>query len=293
MEAVNVRSAGDRWFDGVNNAVLLIISVLCLIPFIHVLAKSISKESAVVAGKVGLIPQGFEWHSYSYVLLQSGFFNAMKISVIVTLLGTFLSLVVTLLAAYPLSKQQFRGRKVILYLYVIAMLFYGGIIPSYLLVKSLGLLNTLFSMMLPFIVVPFNLFVVKTFMEGIPEEMEESAKVDGASNIRILYSIVLPVSLPVLATIGLFYGVGYWNNYFHPLLFISTPDLKPLQLFLYDMINSTGDQMNQANAEQALLVSTEGVRAATIVVSMIPVLLVYPFLQRYFVKGLTIGSVKG
>jgi len=281
------------WFDYTNGLVLAIIGALSILPFIHVLSKSFSDEAAVIAGKVALLPKGFSLSSYSYVLFESRFMGALGITVFVTVVGTIGSLLVTVLAAYPLSKPYFKARKFILGLYVFSMLFYGGIVPSYMLMKTLGLLDTVWAMIIPLLVVPFNLLVVKTFFEQLPESIEESARIDGANNWRILFSIMLPISLPVLATIGLFYAVGYWNNYFHPLLYISKIELKPLQLYLMDMISSTSENMGSLGVEQSLNLSTEGVRSATIIVSVIPVLIIYPFLQKYFVKGLTIGSVKG
>jgi putative aldouronate transport system permease protein len=280
-------------FDVINGVVLAVLGLLSLIPFLHVVAKSVSDDAAVIAGKVGLYPIGFQTHSYQYVLFESGFFQSLGVTVFVTVVGTFLSLLITVMAAYPLSKPRFRGRKFILLLYVFSMLFYGGIVPSYMLMKALNLLDTIWSMIIPFLVVPFNLLVVKTFFEQLPESIEESAEIDGATNWRILRSIVLPISLPVLATIGLFYAVGYWNNYFHPLLFISSVDLKPLQLYLMDMITSSSENLSKLSIEDSMNLTPESVRAATIVVSIVPILIVYPFLQKYFVQGMTIGSVKG
>jgi putative aldouronate transport system permease protein len=280
-------------FDVINGVVLAVLGLLSLIPFLHVVAKSVSDDAAVIAGKVGLYPIGFQTHSFQYVLFESGFFLSLGVTVFVTVVGTFLSLLITVMAAYPLSKPRFRGRKFILLLYVFSMLFYGGIVPSYMLMKALNLLDTIWSMIIPFLVVPFNLLVVKTFFEQLPESIEESAEIDGATNWRILRSIVLPISLPVLATIGLFYAVGYWNNYFHPLLFISSVDLKPLQLYLMDMITSSSENLSKLSIEDSMNLTPESVRAATIVVSIVPILIVYPFLQKYFVQGMTIGSVKG
>ncbi|HZG77803.1 MAG TPA: carbohydrate ABC transporter permease [Paenibacillus sp.] len=280
-------------FDIVNTAFLSLLGLLSLAPFLHVFAKSISEDTAVIAGKVGLLPVGFQLHSFEYVLFESGFFRSLGVTLFVTVVGTALSLFITATAAYPLSKQRFKGRKPILLLYVFSMLFYGGIVPSYMLMKELHLLDTVWSMIIPFLVVPFNLLVVKTFFEQLPESIEESAEIDGAPNWRILFSIVLPISLPVLATVGLFYAVGYWNNYFHPLLFISSVDLKPLQLYLMDMITSSSENLGKLSVEDSMSLTPESVRSATIMVSIVPVLLVYPFLQKYFVQGMTIGSVKG
>ncbi|MDF2963627.1 MAG: transporter permease [Paenibacillus sp.] len=288
-----VRYASDRWFDWINTVILTLIGLVCVLPFMHVIAKSFSDEAAVMANKITFIPIGWNLEAYKFVLFQSGFFNAFKVTVFVTVVGTLLSLAITIMAAYPLSKPEFKGRRLILLLYVFSMLFYGGIIPGYILMKGLGLLNTVWAMIVPFLVVPFNLLVCKTFFEGLPESIEESAKIDGAGNMRILISIVLPLSLPVLATMSIFYAVTYWNSYFHPMIFISSIELKPLQLYLYETIANTNDVLNQQSTEERLNVSAEGIRATTVVASVLPILIVYPFLQKYFVHGLTIGSVKG
>ncbi|MBU5441231.1 carbohydrate ABC transporter permease [Paenibacillus sp. MSJ-34] len=287
------RLSGAALFDSANIVLLSLLGLLSVIPFLHVLAKSISDNAFVDAGKIGFWPKGFDLSSYSYVLFESSFFRSFGVTVFVTVFGTLAGLLITVLAAYPLSKPQFKGGKYILLLYIFSMLFYGGIVPSYMLMKELHLIDTVWAMIIPLLVVPFNLLVVKTFFEQVPEGLEEAAKMEGASNWRVLFSIILPISTPVLATIGLFYAVGYWNNYFHPLLFISKPELKPLQLYLMEMITSTSENIGRMSVEAAMQISTEGVRSATIIVSIVPVLIVYPFLQKYFVKGLTIGSVKG
>nr|WP_144922083.1 carbohydrate ABC transporter permease [Paenibacillus bovis] len=279
-------------FSVINTIILSIIGILCLLPFAHVLAKSISSKNAIIAGDISFLPKGFQIDTFKYVIFETGFANSLLISVFITAVGTFCSLLFTVMAAYPLSKPDFKGRKLILLIYVFSMLFYGGIIPSYILMHSLGLINTVWSMIIPFLIVPFNLLVVKTFFEGLPESIVESAKIDGASNMRILFSIILPISRPVLATIGLFIAVSYWNDFFHPLLFISKPSLKPLQLYLYDMVTSSGDQFWQMGLEEMANITIEGVKATTIIAAVLPILFVYPFLQKHFEKGLTIGSVK-
>jgi putative aldouronate transport system permease protein len=281
------------WFDTINVLFLTVLGLVCVLPFLHVAAKSFSDEASVMANKVTFIPIGWNLDSYTFVLMKSGFLAAFQVTVFVTVVGTLLSLAITVMAAYPLSKPEFRGRKAILLLYVFSMLFYGGIIPGYLLMKGLGLLDTVWAMIVPLLVVPFNLLVCKTFFEGLPESIEESAKIDGAGHMRILLMIVLPISLPVLATLGLFYAVGYWNSYFHPLIFISSAHLKPLQLYLYDTMANTNDVLSQQSVEERMNISAEGVRATAVVASVLPILAVYPFLQKYFVHGLTIGSVKG
>lgn len=292
MSAVMEKRAGARIVRVLNIVLLALISLICLLPFVHMIAKSFSGAAAVSAGRVTFYPIDFTLNTYRYVLQDSLFFSSFCNSVIITVGGTLLSLTCTVLAAYPLSKQHLRGRRVILLLYVFTMLFYGGMVSIYVFMRTLNLLNTLVCQIIPLMVSQYNLFVMKTFFEGIPESIEESAHIDGAGPLRTLVSIVLPLSLPSLATIGLFYAVAYWNNYYHPMLFITRADVKPLQMYLYELITTT-QNLYEVDPVIAAGLSSSGMQAAAIVVSTLPILLVYPFLQKYFIKGLTVGSVKG
>lgn len=286
------RREGRRVFQAANNVFFLAVALVCLLPYLHLIAKSFSGNFAVVAGKVGFWPVDFQLDVYGYVVRNGVFWQAFRNSVLITVLGTIASMAVTVLAAYPLSKPDFRGRRLILLLYVFSMLFYGGTIPIYILMQSLRLLNTLWAMIIPFLVTQFNLFVMKTFFEGIPTAIEESAKIDGAGQMRILLCIVLPLSLPSLATIALFYAVNYWNGFYHAMLFVNKQDVKPLQLYLYEMIGAAANT-SELDPEAAMSISSGGVQAASIVLGTLPIVLLYPFAQKYFVHGLTIGSVKG
>lgn len=292
MSAVMEKRAGARIARVLNSMLLALVSLICLLPFVHMIAKSFSGAAAVSAGRVTFYPIDFTLNTYRYVLQDSLFFSSFRNSVIITVGGTLLSLTFTVLAAYPLSKQHLRGRRVILLLYVFTMLFYGGMVSIYVFMRTLNLLNTLACQIIPLLVSQYNLFVMKTFFEGIPESIEESAHIDGAGPLRTLVSIVLPLSLPSLATIGLFYAVAYWNNYYHPMLFITRADVKPLQMYLYELITTT-QNLYEVDPVIAAGLSSSGMQAAAIVVSTLPILLVYPFLQKYFIKGLTVGSVKG
>ena len=292
MSAVMEKRAGARIARALNIMLLALVSLICLLPFVHMVAKSFSGAAAVSAGRVTFYPIDFTLNTYRYVLQDSLFFSSFRNSVIITVGGTLLSLTFTVLAAYPLSKQHLRGRRVILLLYVFTMLFYGGMVSIYVFMRTLNLLNTLACQIIPLLVSQYNLFVMKTFFEGIPESIEESAHIDGAGPLRTLVSIVLPLSLPSLATIGLFYAVAYWNNYYHPMLFITRADVKPLQMYLYELITTT-QNLYEVDPVIAAGLSSSGMQAAAIVVSTLPILLVYPFLQKYFIKGLTVGSVKG
>lgn len=292
MAAVMEKSRGVRIGKAINYGLLTIFSLICLLPFVHMIAKSFSGAMAVSAGKVTFWPLDVTLNTYRYVLQDGLLFSSFKNSVTITVGGTLTALATTTMAAYPLSKQHFRGRKIILMLYVFTMLFYGGMVSIYVFMRSLNLLNTLLCQIIPLALSQYNLFVMKTFFEGLPEAIEESAHIDGAGPIRTLVSIVLPLSLPSLATIGLFYAVGYWNAYYHAMLFVTRADVKPLQMYLYELLTKT-QNLYEVDPVIAAGLSASGMQAAAIVVSTLPILLVYPFLQKYFVKGLTVGSVKG
>lgn len=279
-------------FTILNYIFFTLVALICLLPYLHIISKSFSSNTAVVSGNVAFWPIGFQLDVYDYVLKDVLFWKAFRNSVVVTILGTVISMTVTILAAYPLSKHDFRGRKVILMMYIFSMLFYGGTIPIYIFMQTLGLLNTLYAIIIPNIVVQYNLFVLKTFFEELPDEIEESAQIDGAGQLRALISIVLPISLPCLATIGLFYAVGYWNNYYHAMLFITKPSVKPMQLYLSELIR-TAAQINELEPEMAMNLSSFGIQAGSIIAGTLPILILYPFAQKYFVTGLTLGSVKG
>jgi len=229
-----------------------------------------------------------------FVITDSYFLNALGISVFVTVTGTLGAVFFTAIAAYPLSKKHLPGIKIILLAYVFTMLFSGGLIPNYLLIKNLGMMNNLSALILPGLINVFNMLLMKNYYENLPESLEEAAKLEGASNLKIVLKIIIPLSAPVFATISLFYAVSFWSDWFHPMIYISDPGLKPLQLYLRDIVLEASDQnMLTGNIDALLNISSEGIRNATIIVSTIPILLVYPMLQRYFIKGILIGSVKG
>ncbi|MDW7658499.1 MAG: carbohydrate ABC transporter permease [Bacillota bacterium] len=285
-------------FSIINVMILCLFGVVTLLPVMNVVSKAFSGEGPVIAGQVLFWPVGFQLNTVSYVLTQPEFRNAFGNTVFVTLVGTAIAMLLTVTSAYPLSKTSLRGRKFFLYIFVFVMLFNAGMVPNYILYRSLKLTNTIWALVFSGTFSVFYLFIMKNYFEALPESIEESARIDGASNFVTLYRIVLPMSLPVIATITLFYSVGFWNNYFAGVLYITTPKLKPLQQYLYDLItmalnttDSTGNISGDINSIMNL--SGENVRSATIVVSTVPILLVYPFLQKYFVKGVTIGSVKG
>nr|WP_240548459.1 carbohydrate ABC transporter permease [Paenibacillus lignilyticus] len=288
------KKAGDYVLDIAIYIILTFMGLITLLPFANVLSKSVSEEWAIVAGKVGVFPRGFQLDTMRFVVTSDQFIHSFLISAFVTVVGTLASILFTAMTAYPLSKRELPGMGVLIVLFIFTMMFSGGIIPNYLLLRELGMLNHLSSLILPALISVFNLLVVKSYFESLPPSLEESAKLDGAKNIGILFRILLPLSGPVLATVGLFYAVYYWNDYFNPMLYINSTSLKPLQLYLQDIVmNADTSTALSMSADDMMNVPAEGIRAATVIASTIPILLVYPFLQRYFIKGVLIGSVKG
>lgn len=286
---------GERAFETVNLILLILLGMLMLFPFLNTIAKSFSSDTAILGGKVLFWPVGFQTGTYKYVIQQSQFWASFKVSIFVTVVGTAGSMVVSCLVAYPLSKRWLYGRKPLVLLFVFCMLFSGGMVPSYLLMRSLGLTNTVWALILPGMLSIYNMILLKNFFEEIPDAIEESAQLDGAGSLRTLVSIVLPMSLPAIATIGLFYAVGYWDNYMNGLLYITQPDLRPLQQYLYQIVTESinVDPTLSMDAMENAALNTEAIRAATIMLACVPIMCVYPFLQKYFVKGLRVGSVKG
>jgi putative aldouronate transport system permease protein len=298
---LNVRirtSIGEKIFNLFNYSIFILMGAATIFPFLNLIAKSLSSEAAVISGMVTLFPVDLQWGTYKFVLKDQMFLNSIKISIIVTVLGTLSSMFLSVITAYPLSRIRLRARKFLIMFFVFTMLFSGGLIPTYLLMHSLNLVDTLPVLILPGMLSIFNLLIIKNFFEALPESMEESAKIDGASNTTILFRIVVPLSMPVFATIALFYAVGYWNDYFTSMIYITSPSLKPMQLYLKEMLVAVGDiflRVNSGNVDvnRAMNASPQSIQAASIILATIPILCVYPFLQKYFVKGVMLGSVKG
>lgn len=277
-------------FQIVAFILVTIYMVLALVPFLNIIAKSFSDEASVLAGEIGIIPQNANVRAYRVVLGNAEFLRSLAISVYVTVVGTTLNMIATVLVAYPLSKDWLRGRRFFRFLYIFTLLFSGGLVPTYMVVRAVGLIDNLFSLMLPNLVGVFQMILVSNYFITIPPDVEESAKIDGASNTIILFRIMIPLAMPVIATITLFYAVAHWNQFFQALMYLNRRDLRPLQLYLRDLILQADN--NQMNADIMKDVPMESVQGATLVAATVPILLVYPFLQRYFVKGITIGAVK-
>ncbi|MBW4085598.1 carbohydrate ABC transporter permease [Paenibacillus sp. S150] len=288
---------GERIASGINNVLLGLLGLLALVPFVHVLAQSFSSHRAITSGLVSLWPVDFSFEAYARVLSQADFIQAFQVSVLRTVVGTLFNVVITSLLAYPLSKTYLKGRSVVMFLIVFSMMFGGGMIPTFLVVKATGLLDTFWAYIIPGAVSAFNVIIIKNFFQSVPAELEESAKIDGGSNLGILFRIVIPLSMPAISTITLFHAVGHWNAFFDTVLYVTNRDLFPLQVYLRELImfNQSGIDNNSgysANMDSTLL-AMESLKAAALIASTVPILVVYPFLQKYFVKGLMLGSVKG
>lgn len=300
VRGAEVSTDGNRAINKfrVGDAVMMIIITLlcatCVFPFLNLLAKSVSSNSAVLAKQVYFIPKGFNFDAYKSIFKDGTMVYSMLYSVIVTALFTLLGMVACTAAAYPLSKKRLKGRSVLTFLLMFPMYFGAGLIPTYLLLNDLHLLDNMWVLIWPLIYSPYNMLIMKTFFQSsIPDSLEESAFLDGASNFQILFKIVLPLSKPIIATLSLFYAVGRWNAYADNMYYIKTNNLKMIQYKLYQLVSSAESQ-NISLSDAAQVTSTpEVLRAAAIMFVTIPIICIYPFVQKYFVKGVMIGAVKG
>ncbi|REJ11400.1 MAG: ABC transporter permease [Paenibacillaceae bacterium] len=283
-----------RIFNVFNTAFLSALAVICVIPLLHVLAVSLSSKAAADGNLVGLWPVDFSLEAYKATINNPYFLGSVWISVMRTVLGTALILLVTVLAAYPLSKEtrEFRGRPVYAWMFVFTMIFNGGLVPFYILIMKLGLIDKFAVLIIPAMVNVWLIVLMMNFFRGVPRALEEAAFIDGASHFGVLFRIYLPLSLPALATLGLFAGVWHWNSWFDGLLYLSRKEDYPLATYLQTVIVSRDMSSMNFTIEEMQLLSQKTINAAQIFIGALPVLLVYPFLQRYFIKGLVLGSVK-
>jgi len=283
----------------ISDLVIIVFIVLlcatCVIPFLHVIAKSLSGDSYVLAKVVYFWPKGFNIEAYKSIFRDGSFVNSMGYSIVVTIIFTILGMLVCTCAAYPLSKVRLKGRGFFTFVLMVPMYFTAGIIPTYLLMKQLHLLDTMWVLIWPLIYSPYNMLIMKTFLQSsIPDSLEESAFLDGASNFQILGKIVIPLSKPIIATLSLFYAVGRWNSYADNMYYIKTDKLKLINYKLYQMVASAAASQTTTLSEGAAVTSTpEVLQAACIMFVALPIICVYPFLQKYFVKGMMVGAVKG
>jgi putative aldouronate transport system permease protein len=281
------------WFDWANGIVLSLVMFACAYPFVYMIAISLSDSGAITQGEIWLWPKQFNIDMYRYIFEDGRVVTGYKNSIIYVVLGTAISLAVTTLGAYSLAKKNMVLNKTFMLLIVFTMFFNGGMIPTFLVVKSLGLVDTIWAMVLPGAVTTWNLLIMRTFFLELPYELEESGKMDGLTDVGIVLRIVLPLSKPVLATMGLFYAVHIWNGFLGPLLYLRDHDLYPLPLFLRDIVLAGEASGSEGPIGSTMAMNESALKYTAIIVSTLPILLIYPFIQKYFVKGALIGSVKG
>lgn len=290
-------SAGDRLFDIINYILLAIVLTIVLYPLIFVAVASISNPAAVVKGEVWLLPKEINFTGYEKVFANKEILNGYMNTILYTVVGTIVNVGMTILAAYPLSRKDFRGRNIFTALFVFTMFFSGGLIPTYLIVKDLGMTNTMWALIIPNAVAVWNIIIMRTFFQqSIPFEIQESAQMDGCGNFKILLRIILPLSMPILAVMTLFYSVAHWNSFFSALIYLTERDKYPLQLFLREILIQSNMQDMIQTSEESLaktIMEAESIKYALVIVANLPILMLYPFLQRYFVKGMVIGAIKG
>jgi putative aldouronate transport system permease protein len=285
---------GYRAFQAVNALILTAVVIVTLYPFVNIVARSLSDESYLIAGKVNLVPRGFNLTAYKLIMSDPMFWTNYRNTVVYTVVATVIAVVLTTCYAYVLSKPQLRGRGVLVGIAVFTMFFSGGLIPNYVLITSLGMKNSIWAIVLPNAVSVFNLLVMKAFFESLPVELEEAAAVDGLSTYGILWRIVLPLSKAILATMVLFYAVSFWNSWFSAFLYMDRLDLFPVTVYLRNLIaGATGAQAAGGVADGDAVQAAATMQAVTIVLTTLPILAVYPFVQRYFVSGVMLGAVKG
>lgn len=282
-------------FDLVNYALISLACVAMLYPFVNVAAVSLSSYSAYVQHPMMVWPHDFSLNAYQEIMSKPLLWSSYLNTIVVTAAGVVGGLLFYVLTAYPLSKRFLKGRRTIMLAVIFTMLFNGGIIPNYYLYRSLGLLDSLGALVLPSLLTGFSLILMKSFIEALPEELEESAGIDGASYPYVLFRIIVPLSKPILATLALFAAVGYWNNFFNAVIYIQSESKWPLMLYLRELIEAASMIAQSGNAAEAgpNRLTSETLQYATLMLVTIPILCVYPFLQKYFVKGMLIGSVKG
>ncbi|THF72826.1 carbohydrate ABC transporter permease [Cohnella fermenti] len=281
-------------FDLINTALLLLIAVLTLFPLYYVLCVSFTSSEQYLKGGLLLFPRDFTVEHYQYLFSTPMFPRAIRVSAFLAVFGTALGLAVTAALAYALSRKRLLGRKTLLILILFTTLFQPGMIPNYLLVRELGLINSTWSLILPMVSSGWNIFLMKSFYDSIPESLEEAAVIDGSNDLHIWWRIVLPLSLPALATFGLFFAVAYWNVFFNAILYINDFTKWPLQVVLRQiLIDSNTSAGGGAMQEAGQVVSPQSRKMAAVIIATVPIMLVYPFLQRHFAKGVMVGSVKG
>ena len=289
-------TSGDRVFNAANYAILTLFLIIILYPLVYILSSSISDPDAVTSGRVWLWPVDPTLIAYARIFRDPALINGFLNSVFYTVVGTAINVVLTILAGYPLSRRDLPGRGIILFLFLFTTLFTGGLIPTYIVVGELGLLNTRWAMILPPALAVWNVIITRTYFQTtIPDELLEAAQLDGSSDFRFLWDVVRPLSGPIIAVNALFYAVGHWNGYFNALIYLTDPDLYPLQLVLRSILVQNQTNLRMTGDVESMLLRenlADLLKYALIVVASIPLLIAYPFVQRHFVKGALIGSLK-
>ncbi|KRF05504.1 ABC transporter permease [Paenibacillus sp. Soil766] len=281
-------------FYYLNVTILILVSILCILPLVHIFAVSLSGKTAAESNLVTFIPIDFNLDSYVKTFQNDNFLHAIQISVLRSLIGTVLAMIVTVLAAFPLSRSsiEFKPRNFYVWFFLIIMIFDAGLIPHYLLNQKIGLVGSFWVYILPHLLNVWNVILMMNFFRAIPKELDEAATMDGANSFRIFMSVYLPISLPALATLSLFTLVGHWNNWFDGMLYMRSPDQWPLATLLQTIVVARDLSQTGIDFEDLELLSNRSVKSAQIFIAMLPILVVYPFLQRFFVKGIVIGAVK-
>ncbi|MBE1440820.1 carbohydrate ABC transporter permease [Paenibacillus sp. OAS669] len=288
-------SWGSRVFDSINMTLLILFALLTVIPFIYVIAGSFATQKELLQRGFILFPTEFTLDAYKYIFSTQTLVRSLLVTVYITVAGTLINIFLTCLMAYPLARKDMDFRRPILMLVVFTMLFSGGMIPTFLVVKQLGMINTYWSLLIPGAISAFNLIIIRNFFQQLPDGLEESAKMDGCNDLGIFFRIVLPLSMPAIATFSLFYAVGHWNTFFSAVLYINDSAKWPIQVLLRQIVILASGGIGDSASMGAEYVTPpeQSVKMAVIVVSTLPILLVYPFLQKHFAKGVLLGSVKG
>ncbi|MDQ0877579.1 putative aldouronate transport system permease protein [Paenibacillus sp. V4I3] len=291
---VDDKNWSNRLFNTVNYSLLTLVSLITIIPFVYIVSMSFASPGEVAKGGLLLFPSKFTLGAYKYIFSTDTMVRSILISIYITVFGTLINLLLTSFTAYPLAKATLRGRRTILLMVLITMLFSGGLIPTYFVVKAFGMINTYWSLMIPTAISAFNLIVLKNFFQQIPDSLVDSAKIDGCNDLGILFRIILPLSMPAMATFGLFYAVGHWNTFFNAVMYMNDAEKFPVQVILRQIVLLSQDQIGNTTSQQDPTdYLPQTIRMASIVVATVPIVLVYPFLQKHFAKGVLLGSVKG
>jgi len=289
---MKIKSKQARVGDWIFILLCVMISLICILPMLNLLARSLSGTDYLIRHEVYLLPKGLNFEAYSTVLSDPKYIRAFFYTVALTIISTLVSLFMTTICAYPLIFSQLKGRNFFNVLITITMFFNAGTIPNYLLIQKLGMLDKPIVLILPYCLSVYNMIIMRSFFYGIPDSLRESAEMDGASFLRVLWSIYIPLSKPVMATLALFYAVGRWNGYSDALMYVKKPEFYPLQLLLYNILNNINSVEVATQEGFSAPGLSESLKAAIVMFSTIPILCIYPFLQKYFIHGVMVGAVK-